>query len=186
SPDGSVEIDPSIIIATNGSTVTFTCSARGGPNNTFVWIRSNVTGLIANETELMSLLAMTPVDVDGFLDAAGPLIIENSTELTLEYINATRDGGKYSCVVINEASLGTVETTLYVAPLITLHPEDRLVMQDAFPSPTYQWERMNWTSGYFEEITGESSSDLRFNNVDFDEFGMYRCVASFEGIDDTA
>uniref|UniRef100_A0A1X7UG07 serine--tRNA ligase n=1 Tax=Amphimedon queenslandica TaxID=400682 RepID=A0A1X7UG07_AMPQE len=196
SPDGSVEIDPSIIIATNGSTVTFTCSARGGPNNTFVWIRSNATGLIANETELMSLLAMAPVDVDGFLDAAGPLIIENGTELTLEYINATMDGGNYSCVVINEAGLGTVETTLYVAPVIMLHPEDRLVTQgeyfilsclaDAFPLPTYQWERMNRTSGYFEEITGETSSDLRFNNVDFDEFGMYRCVASSEGINDTA
>ncbi|XP_019855187.1 PREDICTED: receptor-type tyrosine-protein phosphatase F-like isoform X2 [Amphimedon queenslandica] len=196
SPEGSVEIDPAFTIATNGSTVTFTCSARGGPNNTFVWTRSNATGSMANETELMSLAAMIPIDVDGFLDLAGPLIIENGTELTLEYINATMDGSNYSCVVINEAGFVAVETTLYVAPIITLHPQDRLVTQgeyftlsclaDAFPSPTYQWERMNRTSGNFEEISGEISSDLRFNNVDFDEFGMYRCVASSEGITETA
>ncbi|XP_019862900.1 PREDICTED: peroxidasin-like, partial [Amphimedon queenslandica] len=196
SPSGSVEIDPAFTITTNGSTVTFTCSARGGPNNTFIWTRSNATGSMANETELMSLAAMIPIDVDGFLHLAGPLIIENGTELTLEYINATRDGGNYSCVVINEAGFVAVETTLYVAPIITLHPQDRLVTQgqyfmlsclaDAFPSPTYQWEKMNRTSGYFEEITDETSSDLRFNSVNFDNFGMYRCVASSEGITETA
>ena len=144
----------------------------------------------------MSLIAVIPIDVTGFLNVASPLIIENGNQLTLEYINATRDGGNYSCVVINEAGTSTVETTLYVAPVITLHPEDRLVTQgdyfvlsclaDAFPSPTYQWERMNRTSGYFEEITGETYADLRFYGVDFDDFGMYRCVASSEGINDIA
>ena len=196
SPDGSVEIDPEFIILTNGSNVTFTCSARGGPNNTFVWTRSNATESMVNETELMSLLAMIPIDLDDFLDVAGPLIIENGTELALESINATRDGGNYSCVVINEAGISTVETTLYVAPAITLDPEDQLVTEgdsfslsclaDAFPSPTYQWERMNRTSRYFEEISGKTYSDLSFSNVGFDEFGMYRCVASSEGINETA
>ncbi|XP_019857978.1 PREDICTED: hemicentin-1-like, partial [Amphimedon queenslandica] len=196
SPSGSVEIDPGFTIATNGSTISFNCSARGGPNNSFFWTLSNATGLIANEADLMSRITMIPIDVTGFLNAAGPLIIENGTQLTLEYINATRNGGNYSCVVINEAGTSTVETTLYVAPIITLHPQDRLVTQgdnfmlsclaDAFPSPTYQWERMNQTSGNFEEITGKTSSNLRFNNVDFDEFGVYRCVASSEGITETA
>ena len=144
----------------------------------------------------MSLRAMIPIDVTGFLNAADTLIIANGTQLTVEYINATIDGGNYSCVVINEAGTSTVDTTLYVAPVITLHPEDRLVMQgnnftlsclaDAFPSPTYQWEMMNRTSGNFEEITGETFSDLRFYNVDFDKFGMYRCVASSEGINGIA
>ena len=151
---------------------------------------------MVNETELTSLFALIPIDVDDFLDVAGPRIIENGTQLTLESINATRDGGNYLCVVINEAGMSTVETTLYVAPAITLDPEDRLVAQgdsfslsclaDAFPSPTYQWERMNQTSRYFDEISSETDSDLSFYNVGFDEFGMHRCVASSEGINETA
>ena len=111
-------------------------------------------------------------------------------------VNATEDGGKYQCTVINEAGIGRNDSVLYVSPAITLHPVDRLVsrgqsfnltcLADAFPSPSYQWERMNQTTSNFEELVGETYPFLSFDNVDYDDFGMYRCVASSNGISDTA
>ena len=37
SPEGSVAVSPEMEIAVIGGTVTFTCSAQGGPDNTYQW-----------------------------------------------------------------------------------------------------------------------------------------------------
>ena len=196
SPNGSVTIEPSLRIATNGSDITFTCLTRGGPNNTFIWTRSDTINSGINETEFISILSTRPIDVEAFLRLANPVILENGNDYSLMTVNATEDGGKYQCTVINEAGIGRNDSMLYVSPAITLHPVDRLVslgqsfnltcLADAFPSPSYQWERMNQTTSNFEELEGETYPFFSFDNVDYDDFGMYRCVASSNGISDTA
>ena len=37
SPYGSVQVNPSSILAYYGDTVVFNCSSRGGPNNQYTW-----------------------------------------------------------------------------------------------------------------------------------------------------
>lgn len=196
SPNGSVTIEPSLLVAANGSDVTFTCFTRGGPNNTFIWTRSDTINSGINETEFISILSTRPIDVEAFLRLANPVILENGNGYSLMTVNATEDGGKYQCTVINEAGIGRNDSVLYVSPEITLHPVDRLVsfgqsfnltcLADAFPSPSYHWERMNQTTSNFEEQEGEIYPFLSFDSVNYDDFGMYRCVASSNGIGDTA
>ena len=96
----------------NGSDVTFTCSALGGPNNTFIWVRSDELDEIF-ESDIQPLLNTTPVDVSDIISELSDIILENgTTTLVIESINATLNGGSYECVVINEAGLGRNDTTL--------------------------------------------------------------------------
>ena len=171
----------------NGSNVTFTCSALGGPNNTFIWVRSDELDVIF-ESYIQPLLSTTPVDVSDIISNLSDIILENGTILFIESINATLNGGSYECVVINEAGLGRNDTTLYVRPVITEQPMDvetevdnivtQICIADSFPAPEYQWEMMNRTSGEFEQIDGETNTTLVFNYIGYDDYGRYRCVVS--------
>ena len=184
SPNNSVTIEPSMMPVDNGSNVTFTCSALGGPNNTFIWVRSDELDVIF-ESYIQPLLSTTPVDVSDIISNLSDIILENGTILFIESINATLDGGTYECVVINEAGLGRNDTTLYVRPVITQQPmniETRAnltvaltCIADSFPAPEYQWEMMNRTSGEFEPIDGETDTTLVFDYIDYDDYGTYRC-----------
>ena len=49
---------------------------------------------------------------------------------------------------------------------------------EAFPSPSIQWEKMNRVTKMFEAIVGENNTVFMINSVIFNDFGMYRCVAS--------
>ena len=40
SPDRSAIVEPNVYIAEHGEDVNFTCSAQGGPNNMFFWVRN--------------------------------------------------------------------------------------------------------------------------------------------------
>ena len=111
-------------------------------------------------------------------------------------VNATEDVGKYQCTVINEAGIGRNDSMLYISPAITLLPVDRLVslgqsfnltcLANAFPSPSYQWERMNGTTSNFEELVGKAYPFLSFDNINYDDFGMYRYIASSSRITATS
>ena len=179
-------IEPSMMTVDNGSNVTFTCSALGGPNNTFIWVRSDELDEIF-QSYIQPLLS-TPVDVSDIISELSDIILENGTILFIESINATLNGGSYECVVINEAGLGRNDTTLYVRPVITEQPMDvetevdNIVtlscIADSFPAPEYQWEMMNRTSGEFEQIDGETNTTLVFNYIGYDDYGRYRCVVS--------
>ena len=168
----------------NGSNVTFTCSALGGPNNTFIWVRSDELDEIF-ESYIQPLLSTTPVDVSDIISNLSDIILANGTILFIESINATLDGGTYECVVINEAGLGRNDTTLYVRPVITQQPMDveteaddivtLTCIADSFPAPEYQWEMMNRTSGEFEPIDGETDTTLVFDPIDYEDYGRYRC-----------
>ena len=168
----------------NGSNVTFTCSALGGPNNTFIWFRSDEIF----ESYLQPLLSTTPVDVSNIISELSDIILENGTILFIESINATLNGGSYECVVINKAGLGHNDTALYVRPVITEQPMDvetlanltvtLTCIADSFPVPEYQWEMMNRTSGEFEPIDGETNTTLMFDYIDYNDYGTYHCVVN--------
>ena len=178
----------------NGSNVTFICSALGGPNNTFIWVRSDELDEIF-ESYIQPLLSTTPVDVSDIISELSDIILENGTILFIESINATLNGGSYECVVINEAGLGRNDTTLYVRPVITQQPMDietlanltvtLTCIADSFPAPEYQWEMMNRTSGEFEPIDGETNTTLVFNYIGYEDYGRYRCVVSVPLISST-
>ena len=168
----------------NGSNVTFTCSALGGPNNTFIWVRSDELDVIF-ELYIQPLLSTTPVDVSDIISKLSDIILENGTILFIESINATLNGGSYECVVINEAGLGRNDTTLYVRPVITQQPMDveteaddivtLTCIADSFPAPEYQWEMMNRITGQFEPIDEETDTTLVFDYIDYEDYGTYRC-----------
>ena len=171
----------------NGSNVTFTCSGLGGPNNTFIWIRSDELDKIF-QSYIQPLLSTTPVDVSDIISKLSDIILENGTILLIESINATLNGGSYECVVINEAGLGRNDTTLYVRPVITQQPMDLETLAnltvtltciaDSFPSPQYQWEMMNRILGEFEPVDGETETTLVFDYIDYDDYGRYRCIVT--------
>ena len=194
SANNSVTIEPSVMTVDNGSDVTFNCSALGGPNNTFIWVRSDELDEIF-ESYIQPLLSTTPVDVRDIINKLSDIILENGTIQFIESINATLNGGSYECVVINEAGLGRNDTTLYVRPVITQQPmdieteADNIVtltcIVDSFPAPEYQWEMMNRTSEEFEQIDGETNTTLVFDYIDYEVYGRYRCVVSVPLISST-
>ena len=192
SANSSVSIDPDFIIVNNGSSVTFSCSARGGPNNTFIWIRPSDI----NPT-IQTLLMSTPqVQVADIVNGLANIALSNESSLNISYVNATRDGGDYLCYVINGAGVEMNRTTLFVRPTITERPVnvytnvDETVSlscrADSFPVPNYQWEMMNRSTGQYELIANETSNTLTLDSIMFNEYGWYRCVATANGIEGNA
>ena len=186
SPDNSVAIDPfPYITIDNGDDVTFNCTAEGGPNNMFSWVR---TQDIANvDVNIVAEDNLIPIDINGVFELLSEFIIVNDSMLSLASVNGLSDGGQYTCLVINEAGVGREETTLYVRPVITQQPMDvnaengdrveLTCMGDSFPAPQYQWEMINSTD-IFNPIYSETDPTLVFDPVNFDDFGTYRCVVT--------
>ena len=159
SPEGSVAVSPEMVIADVGGTVTFTCSAQGGPNNTYQW--QNDGEDLMNETD-------------------ATLIVSNIT---------TMNGGSYTCVVSNAAGNDSATAVLYVEPIIVTQPTDILTRNgtvvsftcaaESFPDPVYQWEKHNETTGTFDTVM--DGPVLQFTPAVFGDEGNYRCVASLQG-----
>ena len=115
-------------------------------------------------------------------------------ELVLENVNASH-GGSYDCVVINDAGFEVVSTIVYIRPYFieenvknvyteTMVPVTLTCGAESFPDSTFQWEKMN-SSGYFQEISGETNSTLVFSSVGYNDFGNYQCVARTSVLDIT-
>ena len=159
SPEGSVAVSPEMVIADVGGTVTFNCSAQGGPNNTYQWRK--------NGSDLMDETDTT-------------LIISNITAM---------NGGSYTCVVSNAAGNDSATALLYVEPIIVTQPTDILTRNgtvvnftcaaESFPNPEYTWEEYNEESSSFDAVS--SGSVLQFTPAVFGDEGSYRCVASLPG-----
>ena len=152
-------VSPEMVIADVGGTVTFNCSAQGGPNNTYQW--QNDGEDLMNET-----------------DAA--LIISNV---------AAMNGGNYTCVVSNTAGNDSATAVLYVEPIIVAQPTDILTRNgtvvnftcaaESFPAPEYTWEKSNEENSSFDRVS--SGPVLEFTPAVFGDEGSYRCVASLPG-----
>ena len=160
SPEGSVAVSPEMMIADIGGTVTFTCSAQGGPDNTYQW--QNDGRNLVNETDTT-------------------LIVSNITAM---------NGGNYTCVVRNAAGNDSATAVLHVEPIIVTQPTDILTRNgtvvnftcaaESFPDPAvYQWEKYNETTGSFDAVS--SGPVLEFTPAVFGDEGSYRCVASLPG-----
>ena len=188
SGNGSV---PSVTV-NDSESITFNCSADGGPNNMFTWVRTE--DLMSVDTDVQPTDSTTPIDIDGLISQFSDSILINSSSLTIDSVNGTNDGGSYTCLVINEAGVGREDTILYVRPVITEQPMDvnaengsRVVLTciaNSFPEPEYQWERLN-SSGHFEPIYQETEITLVFDPVKFSDVGTYRCVVTTPIIDVT-
>ena len=134
---------------TNGSRVTFTCATDGGPDNVFVWIMT--TGLVDLETiNLSSPLNVS--EVVELLQSTYTVLQQGSDdEYVIDSVNATENGGTYTCVVVNVAGYDSDEVDLFVQPTITRQPESVLtfvgdsismsIEADSFPAPSYSWFR---------------------------------------------
>ena len=83
SPSGSVMAIISNQSTIVGNPVTLQCTARGGPGNTFIWLRPQENGTI--------------------VDDGSELLIPNLT---------AQDGGEYVCVVNNSAGVGMDSITV--------------------------------------------------------------------------
>ena len=187
SPAGSVMATPLNSTEDNGDTTTFICTASGGPDNTVVWIRVSDVGSSSGSGLLGSF------DSTAFLQQL--VNISTGPNLTISSINATQDGGMYTCVVVNQAGQDSANVTLCVRPLIVDQPQDQFTRQgdsvtlscraDSFPSPLYQWEKYNTTSESYYQLPGETNRTLVFGSVQFNDFGDYRCVATAPVIGDT-
>ena len=148
SPLSSVRVEPVTEIAEFGDSVTFTCSAEGGPGNEFQWQRNG--GDLENET---------------------------SANLTVANISAS-EGGNYTCVVSNAAGNDSETATLYVEPFIVIQPEDVLTtngsevnftcVAESFPAPQYQWIQMDGT-------VVANTSTLTLSPALFGDEGFYTC-----------
>ena len=193
SVNGSVIIDPDFIIVDNGSSITFTCSARGGPNNTYVWVRSmDLDQLLQPGSNLLTLVMTFPLSVSDILDELSNITLTTGMSFSISSINATQNGGQYSCIVINEAGIDGNTTTLYVRPKIIQQPETVFTeanvsvsltcLADSYPRPQYHWQKLNMMTDQFEFVMNANKSILSFPSVNYEDYGVYRCVAYAEGI----
>ena len=159
SPEGSVAVSPEMVIADIGGTLTFNCSAQGGPDNTYQWQK--------NGEDLMN---------------------ETDTTLIVGDITA-RNGGNYTCVVGNAAGNDSGTAVLYVEPIIVTQPTNILTrngtvvnftcVAESFPDPEYTWEKYNETTATFYTVS--NGPVLEFTPAVFGDEGSYRCVASLPG-----
>lgn len=110
---------------------------------------------------------------------------EFSSTLLLPNLLAS-NGGLYTCVVTNEAGSDEFSSFLYISPYFTTQPTDTLTSigasialvceAEAFPSPSYQWLRMDG-----QPIQAEIVNDtnmLVIPSVMFGDEGDYYCNAS--------
>ena len=184
SPLDSVVATPVNCTLSINDTANFTCTAQGGPRNMFRWIKGNFTD---------SYLS-APLDVEEFLYNLSNITSDYFLSFTVS--GGAADGGYYTCIVINEAGYDTDNVSLLVRPQILTNPVPQYVSidqlylflnchADSFPAPNYQWEMMNRTSGNFEPLTGQTSSQLTLH-IEYSLYGMYRCVATVNGIVENA
>ncbi|XP_019859986.1 PREDICTED: hemicentin-1-like, partial [Amphimedon queenslandica] len=185
SPNGSVIIEPSFLIAEYGSSPSFNCTAEGGPNNTFYWYY-NISGTVCNED-----CTGTDESFNDFLSNINSSInltlVGTDPVLTLRNIDSSV-GGTYHCVVINEAGFDFETASLYITPTIVTHPMSvntsagssmimLSCMADSFPDPEYRWEKSSTNEGPYTEIANSEGSTYALGTILHSTNGYYRCIA---------
>ena len=191
SPEFSVMAVVDDFNTTNGSSVSFTCFALGGPDNVFVWM------LTDSFTDIENTSVLPPLNVSevvGFLQDTYPVLQQsNHSEYVIDSVSATEDGGTYTCVVVNVAGLDSDEVELLVQPIITRQPENVLTSNgriiflsceaDSFPPPTYFWfletteQEVLVTEDAPRVTIDNDDKSLNFMGIDYSDGGFYFCRA---------
>ena len=138
--------------------VTLNCTASGGPGNTVQWRRNGIT-------------------------------LPNETSYILEIFNiSASQGGEYTCMVNNSAGIGSASVSINIRPEFTSQPQDLQAVvgstealrceAEAFPSPQYQWVRID---GQNIRAGITTDSMLMFVPLMFGDEGLYFCNATSRG-----
>ena len=85
SPNGSITVDPPTPeIVDAGDNVTFTCSTDAGPNNVFLWLRSDSLSMSSTQyTNLLTRLNNPPVLVDEILSELENVTLATGPQLDI-------------------------------------------------------------------------------------------------------
>ena len=158
SPEGSVAVSPEMMIADVGGTVTFTCSAQGGPDNTYQWQKNGED--LMNETDTTLIIAAM-----------------NGGNYTCVVSNSAGNDSATAVLVLY------VEPIIVTQPTDVLTRNGTVVnftcAAESFPAPEYTWEEYNEESSSFDRVS--NGSVLEFTPAVFGDEGSYRCVASLPG-----
>ena len=173
SPLGSVMIVPEAVTVSFQESHTFTCTAKGGPDNEYQWLFDGSVINFPNEIT-------TPF---------------NST-LTISSVNAD-NGGRYTCEVENAGGRAFGHADLFVRPYNVIIRTNSFTNQSvplvetvdgmeeiltceaqAFPSPTFLWTKL--TGPRSPQIVSDNAT-LSFFPVNFGDEGTYVCNASSNG-----
>ena len=168
SPEGSVQLDPVDKTRNIEDMHAFTCSAQGGPNNTFQWF---FNGNLATNRQVSS----SPTE----------------SNYTISNVSVL-DGGQYTCVVSNAAGNSSETSTLFVSPRIIANPASQILSSngsleqlvceaEAFPAPTYTWTKLTGPNSPVVVVEFNSSGLLTLQ-TDFGSEGAYVCTASSRGL----
>ena len=151
SPEDSVDIVP-LNVASLNENVTLTCTAMGGPGNSFQW---EIEGKVVGNVNMLEL-----VDIDA----------SNGGNYTCTVSNTAGN---------DSASITLYVAPYIVTPLDEQFPtasgSEVSINCDAagFPSPTVNWVDMT-------NMEVSNTSLLEFRPVMFGDEGLYRCVATTE------
>ena len=164
---------PQIQTASIGGLASFNCSSSN--TDLIIWIKG--------ENTLIS--SSPPLNVTHVLNSLMNVVSSNSS-LNLMNITSSSTGGNYTCIAINEAGFDNITVNLYISPIVVQQPIDHIVdlgqdviltcLGDSFPPPFYTWERFNTDTNQFQTLDNETSNQLTFMSVDYDDFGTYRCI----------
>ena len=184
SPEGSIEVSPPSQTVSINDDTSFSCTARGGPNNTIVWIRGTLEE---------NFLSEVPLDVRDILNR---LPIRSSERmLSLESVNGS-DGGQYTCVALNEAGIDNATVDVLVRPQILTNPVNGYVdagdnftfscLADSYPPPDYRWEKYNESNNDFYSVPDANGRYFVIEDLEYEDSGRYRCVATASMITEIA
>ena len=157
SPMGSVTIPLLDPVFSQGNNTTLTCSAFGGPNNTFLWEMNG--SIIGND----SMLDVTDIDAS----SGGNYTCTVSNAAGSDSASTTLYVAPYIVTPLEEQILTTNGSNVNIS-----------CNADGFPTPTVSW--MDMTNA---EVVNMPL--LEFSPVMFGDEGLYRCVAAAEinGVD---
>ena len=141
---------------------------------------------------MSDLIPTPPLPLDDILAELSNITLSKDPVFAIPSVTF-RNGGNYTCFVINEAGFETNSTLLYIRPIFILEPVNVLVTvgqnvtlnceAESFPSPLYQWQQH--VNGEFNQLNDSTNAAIQLTNIQYNEFGTYRCIVTASGTDIT-
>lgn len=152
SPEGSVTVTPRNTTVSVGDDVTLTCSAQGGPNNTFEW-----------QHETMPINVTT-----AFLTIPSISVSEGGDYICT--VRNTAGSGRFTSTVFIQPTIEAIED-IYTTNGSSI---EFVCEVNGIPTPNVTWERVTVD----EIVTVSSTNVYNISPVEFGDEGDYQCVAT--------